>query len=354
MLPSDDGAYGASTLRQSHGGTDWSGTAGRLPPSSSRGRAGPLPSTLCRSLKPLVPLLVLSFAFLTHQAEAARVAVLMTSKAPEYEEALKGFKQAAPGQVVAEYDMDGDLDLGRKYLTEIETKVKPDLIFAVGGFALQAAVSRSPSIPIVYAMVLNPPSILGAGAKNATGASMNVPVEQAIRLFKQLGPDIKRIGVVYNPARTGYLVKRAQALAREQGLELVTKEIASPKEAVAALQSLQNGIDAFWIVPDETVLSQAIVQQMLKLAFAWKIPLLGLTDRHAEMGALFSLSFASGQDIGLQAGDLAQAVLSGRAASEVPYTNARKVALTVNLKTAQKLGLEIPQAILSRATNVIQ
>jgi len=278
----------------------------------------------------------------------------MSNKVPEYEEALKGFKQSGPFQIVAEYDMDGDPKQGQKYLDEIDVKVKPDLIFAVGRWALQATINRPVSIPVVYAMVLNPPSILGPGAKNITGASMNVPVEQAIRLFKQLGPDIKRIGVVYNPARTGYLVKQAQALAVQQGLDLVTRDISSSKEAPAALQSLQGTVDALWIVPDETVLSQPIIQQMLKTAFGWKIPVLGLTDRHAEMGALFALSFASGQDIGVQAGDLAQAILSGRAASDVPYTNARKVALTVNLKTAQKLGLEVPKNILERATNVIQ
>jgi putative tryptophan/tyrosine transport system substrate-binding protein len=93
---------------------------------------------------------------------------------------------------------------------------------------------------------------------------------------------------------------------------------------------------------------------MLLFSYRRKIPLLGLSDRHAQMGALFSLSFASGEDIGRQAGELAQAILGGRSAAEVPYTTARKVYLTVNLKAAQKLGLEIPQAILARAANVIQ
>ena len=112
--------------------------------------------------------------------------------------------------------------------------------------------------------------------------------------------------------------------------------------------------DALWIVPDETILSQAVVQQMLLYSYRRRVPLLGMSDRHAQMGALFSLSFASGEDIGRQAGELAQAILTGRAVSDVPYTSARKLFLTVNLKTAQKLGLEVPQAIMTRATNVIQ
>jgi putative tryptophan/tyrosine transport system substrate-binding protein len=250
--------------------------------------------------------------------------------------------------------MDGDLDRGRNQLAEIESKVKPDLIFAVGIWALQVVVSRPPTTPVVYAMVLNPPTVIGADTKNITGASINVPVEQQIWLFKQLGPQVKRIGVVFNRAKTGYLVRRAQTVARNEGLELVLREINTAKDAIGALESLQDGIDALWLVPDETVLSQAVVQQMLLLSYRWKIPLLGLSDRHAQMGALFALSFASGEDIGRQAGELAQAILAGRPVTDVPYTNARKLFLTVNLKTAQKLGLEIPPAIRARATNVIE
>jgi putative tryptophan/tyrosine transport system substrate-binding protein len=297
---------------------------------------------------------ILFLVLVASPADAARVAVLLSAKVSEYEDALKGFRETTAHQIAAVYDMDGDLDRGRKQLAEIEEKVKPDLIFAVGIWALQAVVSRPPPVPVVYAMVLNPPSVLGADSKNVTGASMNVPVEQSIRLFKQLGPQVKRIGVIFNRNRTGYLVRQAQAVAREEGLELVTREVGSPKEVVAALESLQDGIDALWIVPDETTLSQAVVQQMLLFSYRKRIPLLGLSDRHAQMGALFALSFASGEDIGRQAGEIAQVILNGRAPSGVPYTNARKVYLTVNLKAAQKLGLEIPQAILARATNVIQ
>jgi len=304
--------------------------------------------------KLLVLVLFLLPVVMASPAAAARVAVLMSAKVDEYEDAVRGFKGAFPHQIVALYDMDTDLDRGRKQLADIESKVKPDLIFAVGIWALQVVVSRPSPVPVVYAMVLNPPSIIGVDTKNITGASINVPVEQPIWLLKQLQPQVKRIGVIFNRAKTGYLVTRAQAVARNEGLELITREISSAKDAIGALESFQDGIDALWIVPDETVLSQTMVQQMLLFSYRRKIPLIGLSDRHAQMGALFALSFASSEDIGRQAGEIAQAILGGRAAADVPYTTARKLYLTVNLKAAHKLGLEIPQAILARATNVIQ
>jgi ABC-type uncharacterized transport system substrate-binding protein len=299
----------------------------------------------------LAVLVVLALAVEATPA-VARVAILLSARVEEYDEAVRGLRGAIPGQAVTVYDMDGDVERGRKLLDEIDSKLKPDLIFAVGIWALRAVVSRPPSAPVVYAMVLNPSSVISPDARSITGASLNVPVEQQIWLFKQLR--VKRIGVVFNQARTGYLVRRAQALARDEGIELVTREVNAPKEAIGAIDSFQDGVDALWLVPDETVLSQTVVQHMLLLSYRRKLPLLGVSDRHAQMGALFAMSFASGEDIGRQAGELAQAILGGRAVSDVPYTSARKVYLTLNLKTAQKLGLEIPHAIRARATNVIE
>lgn len=297
-------------------------------------------------------LLVLASVVQATPAAAARVAVLMSARVEEYDEAVRGFKSAIPNQALTLYDMDGDLERGRKLLDEIDSRLKPDLVVAVGIWALRAVVNRPPSAPVVFAMVLNPPSVISPDARNITGASLNVPVEQQMWLFKQLG--VKRIGVIYNPAKTGYLVRRAQAVARDDGIEFVTREVNAPKDAIGAIDSIQDGVDGLWLVPDETVLSQTVVDHMLLLSYRRKLPLLGVSARHAQMGALFAMSFASGEDIGRQAGELAQAILRGRAVSDVPYTSARMVYLTVNLKTAQQLGLDIPKAIRARATNVIE
>ena len=169
-------------------------------------------------MKILLALLVLaSVAGSVELASAANVAVILSDRVEDYQEALRGFKEATRQPIVAEYNMTGDLDRGRKVLTEIETKVKPDLIFAVGIWALQAIVSQPTDIPVVYAMILNAPSIVGGGSRNITGATMNVPVEEPIRLLKQLGAQVKHIGVIFNRARTGYLVRRAEIIARQEG-----------------------------------------------------------------------------------------------------------------------------------------
>jgi ABC-type uncharacterized transport system substrate-binding protein len=148
--------------------------------------------------------------------------------------------------------MDGDPVAGLKYVIEIETKVKPDLVFVVGASALQVVINRPVSLPVIYAIVLNPPSTVPPIPKNMTGSSMNVPVDETLRLFKLLGA--KRIGAIYTNDRTGYLIRQAQTVANAQGLTLVTREIKGPKDVPTTLPTLKDQVDALWLMPDENLL----------------------------------------------------------------------------------------------------
>lgn len=306
----------------------------------------------------LTALIIASLAAWARPGGAASVAVLMSADVDAYQAALTGFRDAigdSGHRIVAEYDMQGDFGRGKKILAEIQSEVRPDMILAVGLWALQVAVNKAADVPVVYAMILNPPSVIDSGAHNVTGASMNVPVEQPITLLRQLGPGIRRVGVMYSLMNTGYLVQQAEAVARAEGLQLIARQIASPKEAIQAINSLQEeGIDALWILPDETVLDPKVLRYALLFSYRSRIPLLGLSERQAQMGALLSLSFASSEDIGRQAGELAKGILDGKPATQVPYTMARRLKLTVNLKAAQKLGMEIPESIVAQATSVIR
>src|SRR5919109_4554054 len=124
--------------------------------------------------KILLPLLILaSAAVAVCPVAAGDVAVIMSARVDAYEEALQGFKRSLRHRIVAEYDMEGNFDRGREILSQIRSRVKPDLIFAVGIWAVQVMMGEATNIPVVYAMILNPPSIIGTGAKNVTGASMN-------------------------------------------------------------------------------------------------------------------------------------------------------------------------------------
>ncbi len=311
-----------------------------------------LPTRMIRFVSAV--LLLAAVASFPLPGEAAKIVALKSADVDVYNEVLEGFKSISRRPIISEYDMEGDFQKGKKFLARLKSGPKPDLILAIGIWALQVVVEEIRDIPVVFAMVLNPTTVIGQEAHNITGASMNVPIEQQIALLKRVSPQVKRIGVIYDPSKTGFLVRQAERIARDQGVRLVTKAIASSKDSFAALDAMQGEIDALWILPDLTVLAPESVQYMLLFSFRNKIPVLGLSENQARMGALLGLSFESARDIGSQAGELANEILAGRSAEEIPFTTARKVRLTVNLKTASKLGLQIPKEIIDQADVVIR
>ncbi|MGH7410873.1 MAG: ABC transporter substrate-binding protein, partial [Candidatus Methylomirabilis sp.] len=140
-------------------------------------------------------------AYLPLPGEAAKIVALKSADVDVYNEALEGFKSVAGQSIVSEYDMEGDLQRGKGFLARLRSGPKPDLIFAIGIWALQVVVEEVRNIPVVFAMVLNPSTVIGQEARNITGASMNVPIEQQIALLKRVSPQVRRIGVIYDPAK---------------------------------------------------------------------------------------------------------------------------------------------------------
>lgn len=289
------------------------------------------------------------------QIQAADVVVLLSADVPEYQKAIKGFRDATEHRIVATYDMRGDLGRGREFVQQIETKDKPALIYAVGIFALQAVVKEQPKTPTVFSMVLNPQSILGDSGGNITGVSMNVPVEKTFALLKQLNPSLKRVATIYSDQNTGKLIEKAKAAAKEMDLEFIAKQVGSERDAIRALDDLEKEkFDALWILPDRTTLGNAFFDQSMLLSFRRQVPLIGLSKRHTDSGAVLSLSFASSEDIGRQAGEMATALLAGKSVADLPFIAARKVQMMINLKTAKKLGIQVPEAMLKEAESVVQ
>ena len=290
------------------------------------------------------------------RAYAGQVAVVLSAKVPAYKEAVEGFCAAGRHQVTDTHDMSGNIDRGVQYVRAIDGDERSDLILAVGPFALQAVMRVRPTKSVVFTMVLNAPSIVGKEPGNITGASMNVSSDRIFQTLRQLAPNVRRIATIYNPDATGFLVEDAQRLAEELELTLVAREGKNAKQAIAAIRKLHaEPIDALWIVPDKVVLAPSVVKAMLRLALSKRVPVIGLSKRHAEMGSLMCMSFASSEDIGAQAGELAQRVLDdGVPPADLPFTTVRDTQLILNLKIARKLHIDVPDILLDRAKLIIK
>ncbi|UCF73786.1 MAG: ABC transporter substrate-binding protein, partial [Deltaproteobacteria bacterium] len=223
---------------------------------------------------------------------------------------------------------------------------RPDMVLAIGMDAL-SMVRRIKNIPIVYLMVLNPRSIL-SGEKNITGVSMNIPQERQLRVFLEALPDLKTIGLLYDPDRTGYLAENAREAARDIGINLIAKEVHRSNDVPLLIKDMKEKIDAFWMLPDLTVISPETVEYLLLFSLENTIPILTFAEKYVELGALMSVGIDA-FDIGTQAGEMAEKILSGRHEKNIQGVNARKAVISINLKVARKLRITVDEKIIRKA-----
>ena len=290
----------------------------------------------------------------TAQIGAENIAVVMSSDANLYQEALEGFREAVRHRIVSVQTLKENPATWRDEMKNLRSTIEPDLVFVIGTSALQAVAGEITNIPVVHSMVFNPFSNSTSTRKNVVGVSMTPAAGQVISLLRELNPKIRRVGTIWDPSRNVLLISQVRTIFQKEGIQLVSREIRSAGEIGAALKSLEKEIDVLWLWPDEAFLAEDILQRVYLFSFDSKIPVIGLSERHTEMGALLSLSYASARDMGRQAGEAANRLLDDSPTTVVPHIQARQLKLTVNLKTARKLAIKIPETIVQRAGNTIK
>ena len=294
-------------------------------------------------------------AVFTVGVHAANIAVLMSSDATAYQEALEGFREVVRHRIAGVQILQkGNPAEWQQQLKRLRSVIEPDVVFVIGTPALQAVASEITNIPVVHAMVFNPFGALSGPGKNVIGISMNPSAAQVISLLRELNPKYRRVGTMLDPSRSGPVLLRARSVFQKEGFQLVAKEIRSASDIGGALKSLENEIDVFWLWPDETFLTDEMLQRIFLFSFARRIPVLGLSERHTDMGALLSLSYGSAKDLGRQAGEAANKLLDGANRVLVSHLTPRQLKLTVNFKTARKLDIKVPDSIVRRAENVVK
>jgi len=264
-------------------------------------------------------------------------------------QALAGFAAACP-EPITTYDLGGSTSDTRGIIGRIMA-APPKLILAIGPQAAQVAKAEVQGIPVVFLLVRNPRKY-GLEGDNIAGISLDVPIEAQLTMYKSLLPTLQVLGAIYDPEKTGALVKEAGEVAGKFGLRFLATPVASQTEVPAALRSLLGKVDALWLLPDDTVVTPESLTFFLLTAFKQNLPVLTISDAFVEAGALASLS-ADYTDGGRQACQLSREIESGRLhpaqARIVPPT---KVNITINLQTASQLGLVLPPGVVQSASKV--
>ncbi len=279
--------------------------------------------------------------------DATRQGLLDGLKAKGYEEGKNldfEFKTAQGNPAIA-------VQIARQFVGE-----NPDVLVGIATPTAQALVSATKNIPVVFTAVTDPVGAklvktMKQPGKNVTGLSDLSPVEQHVELIKEIMPDVKTIGVVYNPgeANAVSLMELLKDSAKKNGIEIVEATALKSADVQSATQAIAAKSDIIYALIDNTVASA--IEGMIVAANQAKTPVFGAATSYVERGAVASLGFDYYQ-IGLQTADYVAKILEGADPGTLDVEVAKGSDLVINKTAADKLGLVIPKSVMDRATSV--
>ena len=256
---------------------------------------------------------------------------------------------------------EGRLDRMAPFVQEF-VQQKVDVILGVNNVIIRAAKEATKTIPIVMISSVDP---VAAGyvetfarpGGNITGlAWLNRDISaKRIELLKELLPKLSRIGILWDADAPGPTVafKEYSAAAAAFKLELHSLEIRGPTPDFAgALQTAKNANTEAVIVVGNPVMSQNL-KSLFPLVSKYHLPSMTEEDRYVEAGGLISYG-ASLSNLYRRAAEYTVEILKGAKPGDLPVKLASKFDLFVNLKTAQQIGVVIPQHVLVQADKVIK
>lgn len=237
---------------------------------------------------------------------------------------------------------------------------RPDLVLAIATPGAQAAAQKIKDIPILFTGVTDPVSaglvkdIQNTNGKNITGMSDFSPMDKHVGLIKEVVPDVKTIGVIYNAGEPNsvVLVDKLREEADKAGLNVEEATVANSSGVYQAAKSLIGRCDVIYTPTDNTVISA--MESIVKVCRQNKLPYIAGDVDSVARGAIAAVA-VDYYKMGLQTGDMAYKILvDGVNPGSMPIEFLNDLNLHVNKKAAATMGVTLPEFTVERAAKVIE
>ncbi len=235
-----------------------------------------------------------------------------------------------------------------------------DLIVAFEDQTIRAAKAATGKVPVLF-LHANAPvadgfvkSFAHPGGNMTGFVAWPVSNGKQVELFKELIPDLSKLLLLVHPddpVGQRWLQEMRQA-AKALKLRLIERKATNQEEIERALGSARPEEVGGILVPS-LILRNSYSSLITRLAAEKRLPLGMHRKEWVEQGALFSYS-ADLASVGRAAAPYVDKILKGTKPADLPVDQVSRFELVINLKSARKLGLTIPQSILFRASKVIQ
>jgi putative tryptophan/tyrosine transport system substrate-binding protein len=277
-----------------------------------------------------------------------------------FEQALAALGWTKSGTIAIDYHwIANDSALAQKTAVKV-VALAPDVLLASSNIVIEQLSKATGTIPIVMVQVVDP---VGSGyvesmarpGGNITGFTQfeYSLAGKWLDLLMEIAPRTSRVAVLRDPTRSAGIGQFAviQALAPARGVEPIpinTSDVADMERRITAFASVPNGGMIATVAGGATrraAFIAAAAKNHLPATYPYRY--------YAADGGLISYG-PDTVDQYRRAASYIDRILKGEKPANLPVQGPTKYELTINLKTAQTLGLTVPQSILARADEVIE
>lgn len=235
------------------------------------------------------------------------------------------------------------------------------ILSAGGPPAALAAKNATTTIPIVFSAADDPVGLglvesLSHPGANVTGMSLfNASLSaKRIALMHELVPASQTIAYLTNPANpaTRIEVSSAEEAAKASSLSVKVFNASNEAEVDKAFAEISSrGIGAVIVAGEPFFDSRRA--RIVELAARYRIPASYGWRENVTIGGLLSYGTSIAESY-RSAGVYCARILRGERPANLPVMQPTKFELTINLKTARELGINVPPALLTGADEVIE
>ncbi|MBO8436621.1 MAG: ABC transporter substrate-binding protein [Spirochaetes bacterium] len=228
-----------------------------------------------------------------------------------------------------------------------------DIVIGIATPTAQALANVFQDVPVVYATVTDPDAAGLTGLENVCGTSDMVPVDKQLEIIEEV-TGVKKLGMIYTSAEANgiTLMEAMQEACDEAGIELITASISNSSEVMMAAQSIIDRVDAMYVSTDNTVISA--ISALSSVCMDASVPLFS-ADTTSSFGT--DVLMAGGFDYyqsGRLTGEVVKRILDGEDPAQIGTLYLENLEIYVNLDTAEKLGITIPESLMAQASYIIK
>jgi putative tryptophan/tyrosine transport system substrate-binding protein len=268
------------------------------------------------------------------------------------------------------YAQGRNLDIDHRYgdveklkpLAQELIALKPDILVADSPSGAIAFKSVAPTLLPIVCLALTDagiPDLFASYARpggNVTGMAQSVEgvTGKLVEVALEIIPGARRIGFLSNPrgASMPLFAESVNVAGRARSVTVLTEETTTGGGLASAFARFgKQGVQAVIVPVNGLFFSEGM--QIAQLALAARLPTVGAERRYIEAGLLASYGIDQRESY-RRGASYVDRILKGAKPGDLPIEFPTRIELSINLKTAKALGLDLPPSLVTRADEVIE